>query len=73
MAIVLTNGKHYITTNQKGGISYEKLYINDNISGTLNSYPEAIFTADGRRVQSVQRGLNIIKMSDGRIVKVMKK
>ena len=73
------DAQYYVqAVNENGGLSKKakvgiSTAINDNISGTLNSYPEAIFTADGRRVQSVQRGLNIIKMSDGRIVKVMKK
>ncbi len=73
------DAQYYVqAVNENGGLSKKakvgiSTAINDNISGTLNSYPEAIFTADGRRVQSVQRGLNIIKMNDGRIVKVMKK
>jgi hypothetical protein len=34
---------------------------------------EAIYTIDGKRLQQTQQGLNIIRMSDGTIRKVMVK
>lgn len=34
--------------------------------------PVAIYTVDGRRVDTMQRGLNIVRMSDGTVRKVMR-
>ena len=38
-----------------------------------NVYPVNTFTIEGRRISNPQRGLNIIRMSDGTIKKVIKK
>lgn len=45
------------------------------INGTTgnNAQVQQIFTADGRQTKSMQKGLNIVKMSDGTVRKVMVK
>ena len=64
-----------------GGLSAQSETINiNNVTGieTIDSQHstsamEAIYTLDGKRLQQLQRGLNIVKMSDGRMVKIIKK
>ena len=43
------------------------------VSKTADSSPKAYYSPDGRRFDSKQRGLNIIRMSDGTVRKVMVK
>lgn len=38
----------------------------------VNNEPEAIFSVDGRQLQELQPGINIVRMQDGRVVKVRK-
>lgn len=38
----------------------------------VNNNPEAIFSVDGRQLQELQPGINIVRMQDGRVVKVRK-
>ncbi len=44
-------------------------HVKKNMPTTKNSY----YTVDGRRIREAQRGLNIIRMSDGTTKKVIKK
>ena len=62
--------------NENGGLSQKaKATITTairNLSQTAtDAQPEAVYSADGRRLQQMQRGLNIVRMSDGSTVKVM--
>jgi hypothetical protein len=41
------------------------------IDGQGTPVVEAVFTADGKRVGRLQRGLNIVRMSNGTIRKVL--
>ena len=36
------------------------------------SVPEVVYTVDGKRIGQMQRGLNIVRTSDGRVIKVLK-
>ena len=38
----------------------------------VNNNPEAIFSVDGRQLQELLPGINIVRMQDGRVVKVRK-
>ena len=38
-----------------------------------NAETEAIYSTDGTRLDAMQRGVNIVKMSDGTVKKVMRK
>ena len=65
--------------NEMGGLSAASAAasITDGIetinSETVNSVPEAIYTIDGKRLGQMQRGVNIVRQADGRIVKVIKR
>ena len=76
------NGSYSVrAANDMGGLSAQSETINiNNVTGieTIDSQHstsamEAIYTLDGKRLQQLQRGLNIVKMSDGRMVKIIKK
>jgi pectin methylesterase-like acyl-CoA thioesterase len=64
--------------NEYGGLS-QKAAANvttaiEIIGQTMKaSQPEAVFTMDGRRIPQMQRGLNIVRMSDGRMMKMILK
>ena len=40
---------------------------------TENNVPDAVYTPDGRRLNEAQKGVNIVRMKDGRTVKILKK
>jgi len=62
--------------NENGGLSQKATVsvatgiqaANSNAAATVSE----IFTADGKRLQSIGRGLNIVRMSNGQIVKMVK-
>ena len=62
--------------NEYGGLS---LKATANVATSISTAAAqaatttAVYTADGRRQQSLQRGLNIVKMSDGTVRKFMVK
>ena len=37
-----------------------------------DNHPEAIFAPDGKRLKAMQRGLNIIRTKDGKVIKILK-
>ena len=39
---------------------------------TTDNVVEAIFTVDGKRVSKLQKGLNIVRMSNGDVKKIIK-
>lgn len=63
--------------NEFGGLSQKATAkLNTGIE-TINerssvSETEAIFTAEGKRISQMQCGLNLVRMSDGRVLKVMR-
>lgn len=66
--------------NEMGGLSAACAAIMVNTTGIQTvesqhstSTMEAIYTLDGKRLQQLQHGLNIVKMSDGRMVKMIYK
>lgn len=56
-----------------------KTYLNstptgiDNINATSSAKTEAIFSVNGVRNAQLNKGLNIVKMSDGSVKKIMVK
>jgi lysophospholipase L1-like esterase len=65
-------------SNEMGGLS-EAVTASvtngiDTIDNSANTaVPTAIYTIDGKRLQQMQRGLNIIRMNDGSVRKIMVK
>ena len=65
--------------NEMGGLSANSEAVSATSTGivTTKSQPsttvEAVYTLDGRRISQQQRGLNIVKMSDGSVRKIMVK
>jgi hypothetical protein len=61
--------------NEMGGLSAPGYVGGENSIRTLNHQTtvavEAIYTLDGKRLQQMQRGLNIVRMSDGTTQKVL--
>ena len=45
----------------------------DNVENTANAAPAAIYNAAGQRVSNMTKGLNIVKMNNGSVKKVLKK
>lgn len=45
----------------------------DNVENTDNAAPAAIYNAAGQRVSNMTKGLNIVKMNNGNVKKVLKK
>ena len=63
--------------NEMGGLSEpsEAASVTTGIAthrSTLDAQPTAIYTTDGRRLNSLQRGVNIVRMADGRTIKIVK-
>ena len=44
-----------------------------NTTTDIDNEPDAVFTPDGRRLNEAQKGVNIVRMKDGRTVKILKK
>lgn len=44
-----------------------------NTTTDIDNEPDAIFTPDGRRLNEALKGVNIVRMKDGRTVKILKK
>ena len=63
--------------NEMGGLSEpsEAASVTTGIAthrSTIDAQPTAIYTTDGRRLSSLQRGVNIVRMADGRTIKIVK-
>ena len=65
--------------NEMGGLSAASEAVTVTVTAiqtitdeSAQSVPEAIFTLDGKRISHMQRGLNIVRRADGRIIKVMR-
>ena len=76
------NGLYSVrAANEMGGLSAQSASVTMSQATGIQtidwqrstSAMEAIYTLDGKRLQQLQRGLNIVKMSDGSIVKIIKK
>lgn len=76
-----------VTTNKFGTSTYKELDVNgpsitihfikstngiSSVNTSTTAKAIAYYTADGKRISAPQKGLNIVKMSDGRTVKVVK-
>ncbi len=64
--------------NENGGLSQKaeatvSTGIRNLSQAAADVKAEAVYTVDGRRMSQMQRGLNILRMSDGRTVKVVVK
>ena len=76
---ILTEDGQYCVraANEMGGLSAPSAAV--NVSGTTgiatvsqqNAATTAIYTVDGKRVQHLQHGLNIVRMSDGTTRKII--
>ncbi|MBO5466829.1 MAG: Ig-like domain-containing protein [Prevotella sp.] len=62
--------------NEQGGLSKASVPgVTDGISSLPTAYgqlPTAIYTLDGKRVQQLQQGINIIKTANGEVKKIIK-
>ena len=62
--------------NENGGMSRKALVVTTTGISTMptdgHAVIEGIYTVDGRKVTILQRGVNIVRMSDGRVVKMIK-
>jgi hypothetical protein len=64
--------------NEFGGLS-QKATANatptaiETVAGNHAARPEAIYAIDGKRIARMQHGLNIVRMSDGTVRKVLVK
>ena len=45
----------------------------DGEQGTTDNAPQSIYDLSGRKLQNIQRGMNILRMNDGTTMKVLKK
>lgn len=77
---VTDDGQYSVrAANEMGGLSAASVAISVSTTGidtavsTATSQVEAIYTLDGKRLQQLQHGLNIVRMSDGTTRKVMMK
>ena len=65
--------EEYIWGNKKDmAFSYDN-YTNISIINIENALPEAFFTIDGRQLNGLQKGVNIVRKTDGSVVKILKK
>ncbi|MBQ2494963.1 MAG: pectinesterase, partial [Prevotella sp.] len=72
-----TDGSNYTiqAANEQGGLSEKAIpTVADAISTfqSSESNTESIYTADGRKTNTIQHGINIIKQNNGKVVKVIK-
>ena len=77
---VTTDGQYSVrAANEMGGLSAASDAISVSATGidtaisTATSQVVAIYSIDGKRLQQLQHGLNIVKMSDGTTRKIMMK
>jgi hypothetical protein len=64
----------YPTTMPADDITISGSYIATGINGIYEEEPDKqVYTPDGKRIQSPKKGMNIIRMSDGTIKKVVVK
>ena len=71
------DGSNYTiqAANEQGGLSEKAIpTVADAISTfqSSESNTESIYTADGRKTNTIQHGINIIKQNNGKVVKVIK-
>ncbi|MBR0037754.1 MAG: Ig-like domain-containing protein [Bacteroidales bacterium] len=65
--------------NEFGGLSQKATAKEDSTTGVesmksvVNTTPQAVYTLDGRRQSTLQSGMNIVRMSDGTVCKVLRK
>ena len=61
---------YYVTyiIDTKGGAGVDEIS-----AGAVDATPVAIYTLDGKRVNEMTKGINIIRMSDGTTRKVIRK
>lgn len=62
---IVNAAKQQITVADPSGI--------ENVNTATNSEQTASYTLDGRRVQTMQKGLNIVRMANGKTIKVIQK
>ena len=72
-----TDGSNYTiqAANEQGGLSEKAIpTVADAISTfqSSESNTESIYTVDGRKTNTIQHGINIIKQNNGKVVKVIK-
>lgn len=75
---VSSDGEYTVrAANEMGGLSAPSLVATttDGISDVVSKTPEAIsdiYTLDGKRVSQLQRGLNIVRLQNGKTLKVIR-
>ena len=62
---IVNAAKQQITIADPSGI--------ENVNATVNNEQSVHYTLDGRRVQTMQKGLNIVRMANGKTIKVIQK
>ena len=63
--------------NEFGGLSQKGTVnnttgVNEKLGMRNEKWADAIYTIDGKRLSQLQRGLNIVRMSDGSVRKIIK-
>ena len=72
VALIVDKEKHIVNA-AKAPITIADPSGIENVNAAANNEQIARYTLDGRRVQGMQKGLNIVRMANGKAIKVIQK
>lgn len=72
VALIVDKQKHIVNA-AKAPITIADPSGIENVNAAANNEQIARYTLDGRRVQGMQKGLNIVRMANGKTIKVIQK
>ena len=72
VALIVDKEKHIVNA-AKAPITIADPSGIENVNAAANNEQIARYTLDGRRVQGMQKGLNIVRMANGKTIKVIQK
>jgi hypothetical protein len=72
VALLVDKQKHIVNA-AKAAITIADPSGIENVNATADNEQTANYTLDGRRVQTTQKGINIVRMANGKTIKVVKK
>lgn len=72
VALLVDKQKHIVNA-AKAAITVADPSGIENVNATADSEQTANYTLDGRRVQTAQKGINIVRLANGKTIKVVKK
>ena len=72
VALLVDKQKHIVNA-AKAPITIADPSGIENVNATVNNEQSVHYTLDGRRVQTMQKGLNIVRMANGKTIKVIQK